>query len=222
MSTNKNQIFRFAASLVFIGLTSGCDSPDERLVAVSREASDRQAEQNRQIARQNEEIAETTRQLVDADAQARKELIEADAAARKELINSQAEAREELIAMQQGLQERQAVVDQARDELEAERREIVQDRYWDSLLGQAVGAAVLLLASILPLVLCWYLLHGLRRGNDSDQDLTEWLTLELVAEAPSLIPRLAELQSGDQHAYLPAPGDRESDELDDPLGDPTT
>jgi hypothetical protein len=215
-------MFRLAASLVLIGLTSGCDRPDERLVAVSREASDRQAEQNRQIARQNEEIADTTRQLVAADAQARKELIEADAAARQELINSQTEAREELISMQQSLQDRQATVDQARDELETERREIAQDRYWDSLLAQAVGAAVLLLASILPLVLCWYLLHGLRRGSESEEDLTEWLTMELAAEEPTLLPRLAGSKSGNQHACLPAPMAYEAGEPDDAQGDPMT
>jgi len=64
--------------LLTIALLAGCQE-DERVVQVAREAADRQAEQNRQIARQNQEIAQTTNRLVEADGLGRGLRTETDA-----------------------------------------------------------------------------------------------------------------------------------------------
>src|SRR5690349_9117100 len=63
-------LFMLASTLVGV---VGCETEDERLVEVAREASNRQAEQNQEIARQNHELAEATNRLIAADAQSRQE-----------------------------------------------------------------------------------------------------------------------------------------------------
>jgi hypothetical protein len=63
-------MFLLIASL----LLSGCGGGDERLVRLSEEAANRQAKQNQEMARQNQQTAEATKELVAADAKARAEL----------------------------------------------------------------------------------------------------------------------------------------------------
>jgi hypothetical protein len=55
--------------LSMIPLFTGCDE-DKRVAEAHREAANRQAEQNRVIARQEEHLAAATRAVVEADAQA--------------------------------------------------------------------------------------------------------------------------------------------------------
>ena len=52
-------------------VTNGCDNSTQ----IAREAADRQAEQNRQMAQLNKEVAAGTHRLVEADAKTRQELI---------------------------------------------------------------------------------------------------------------------------------------------------
>lgn len=168
-------------------LVAGCNSDDARLVEVTREASNRQAEQNQQIARQNQQLAEATKSLVQADAEARKELA----------------------ALERQLQAERALVGKQRDELERERRRIAQERYWDSVLGTAVGSATVLLAVLLPLVLCWYLLHGLRAHGD-EQAIGELLTMELIGDSPTLLPSAE--QFADERQLPPFEDGRDGEE----------
>src|SRR3954463_16626580 len=60
------------AWITAIVLTSGCD---DRATQISRQAADRQAQQNIAMVELNKEVASGTHQLVEADAQARKEII---------------------------------------------------------------------------------------------------------------------------------------------------
>jgi hypothetical protein len=158
--------------LALIGtvLAIGCDE-DKRLVEFAKEADQRQAEQNHEIAQQNHEIAAATKHLVEADAK----------------------ARQELVAMERGLQAERATVGQQRDQLEVERRQLASARQRESLLGEALAGGATLLACLLPLVLCWYLLHGLRSQNQ-DEALGELLVMELAGDTMSPL--------------LPAPGPR--------------
>jgi hypothetical protein len=158
--------------LALIGtvLAIGCDE-DKRLVEFAKEADQRQAEQNQEIAHQNHEIAAATKQLVEADAK----------------------ARQELVAMERGLQAERATVGQQRDQLEVERRQLASARQRESLLREALAGGATLLACLLPLVLCWYLLHGLRSQNH-DEALGELLVMELAGDTMSPL--------------LPAPGPR--------------
>ena len=154
-----------AVSLALVALGPlGC-SRDERLVKQAETASNRQADQNREIARQNQELAQATNRLVTADAQ----------------------ARHETLSLQRELQAEQAAIGQQRDELEQERRQIADQRHRDPLLAAVLTDLGLLLACLLPLVLCGYLIHGLRREPD-DLELAELLTVELVSDSPLLLP----------------------------------
>jgi hypothetical protein len=145
----------------------GC-STDERLVKQAEKASDRQAEQNHEIARQNQELAEATNQLVTADAQ----------------------SRQETLALQRELQNEQARLAQKRDDLETERRQIASQRQRDPIVGALLIEIGTIVACMLPLVLCGLLFHGLRHEPNA-QDLADLLTTELVSECPVLLPPLA-------------------------------
>ena len=90
-------------ALTLIALIAiGCSSGDERLVELSRQSTDRQAEQNRLVETNNRQVLEATNRLVEADAKSRTENIE---------LHRQIEAE-------------RSGVNQQRDALEQERRQI--------------------------------------------------------------------------------------------------
>lgn len=150
---------------LLLGGVVGCDE-DARVVQVAREAADRQAEQNRQIAYQNQRLAGATQSLIEADGQARKELA----------------------SLQQGLQAQQAEIGHQRDQLEADRRQVASDRAWDSQVALAAKGLGVLVACLVPLLLCWQLLHAVKHEHD-DSVLTEVLIAEITAPESPLFPR---------------------------------
>jgi hypothetical protein len=152
---------------LLIVLATGCSSnEDQRLVQLAREADQRQADQNHAMARQNEQIVEATKQLVEADAK----------------------SRQELVSLERDMQVERADIGHERDLLEAERKELSNARQRDSLLVEVLGDGIALAACLLPLILAWYLLHGLRSQN-SDEALGELLVMELAADNSSpLLP----------------------------------
>lgn len=151
---------------VLISLLIGCGETDPRVVQVAMESTRRQAEQNRQMSELQQHVAEGTRQLVDADAQARQQLAE----------------------LQRELRSDQAEVGRQRDALESERRAIASERRWDSILGTSIYAGAGILACLLPLLLCGWLLHATRDKQGTDEALAELLVEELVTDRPLLLP----------------------------------
>ena len=144
----------------------GCESEGERVAVVAREAAQRQADQNKQMAQLQGQVAEGSRQLVEAEAK----------------------ARADMTALQRDLQQSQTEVGRQRDQLEAERRQIAAERYWDGIIGNSITAAATLLACILPLLLCWAVLRRPCQDQEADVALAEFLTQELVSERPTLLP----------------------------------
>jgi hypothetical protein len=138
-------------------LAAGCDD-DQRVVDVALESAERQAQQSHDVTRLNEQVAQGTRRLAE----------------------SQAAAREELVALQRDVQ-------QQRDALDAERRELGALRWRESLLAPAVGNLGLLLVAALALALCWRLLGALKE-DPQDTALGEILTLEIAAQRSTLLP----------------------------------
>lgn len=69
MGMRTKAISRFAVALALT--IAGCDTDDARLVEATREADQRQAEQNRLVADQSQQVAEATRRLVATPAQPR-------------------------------------------------------------------------------------------------------------------------------------------------------
>lgn len=154
--------------LLLAALAGGCETNDQRLVDVTREASQRQADQNREIAHQNRQIAETTKQLVEADAK----------------------SRQELVSLERDLQTERVTIGRQRDQLEAERQKIAGDRRWDSATGGALDNAAMVVAALLPLILCWHLLHRSHRHDaEVEVEIGEILTAEIVSDHPLLLPR---------------------------------
>ena len=139
--------------------TIGCDENENaRLAQMAEQNLQRQAEQNQRMADLQREIAAGTQLLVQADAEARKEIL----------------------AVQQQLQGEQARIGQQRDVLEQERRTIALQRHRDPLIAQAIAGIGLLLACLLPLVLCWHLLREPTEPAD-DGLVAEVLLADLVA-----------------------------------------
>ncbi len=118
---------------------------DERLTQLARESADRQATQNLEMARVTRESAEATKRCAEAD--------------RK--------SRQELNAMQHDLIA-------GHDRLEADRKVLAAERYCESLLAPVISTIGAMLICVLPVAVCWYLLHGLRQ-EASHPEMAEFL-----------------------------------------------
>lgn len=146
----------------------GCDDDENsRLAEMAERHLQRQAEQNRQMNELHREVAEGTRRLVEADAQ----------------------TREEMAALAREVQAERAEVGQQRDLLESERRDLAAERRLAPIIAAAITNIGLLLACLLPLVLCWYLLQRRVEPAD-DQVVAEVLLNDLVTDRPLLLPRM--------------------------------
>jgi hypothetical protein len=160
---------RLAQLILTTLLLTGCGrSTDERLLQQAEKHAAQQAETHRQVARQQQEVAEGSRRLVEADAK----------------------ARQEMASMQNGLREDQAEIGRQRDQLETERREMATQRYRDPIIASAIVNVGLVLAALLPLLVCVYVLWFVARTRDSDEAVTEVLIEEIVAEKPRLLPAI--------------------------------
>ena len=74
-----------------------------------------------------------------------------------------------------------------RDALKADRSELDTQRHRDSVVATAIQSAALVIACVLPLVVCWYLLRSVRDEGD-DPVVTEVLISELTTDRPRLLP----------------------------------
>jgi hypothetical protein len=178
--------------LLLVAATGCRESNDDRLVGMAQEHAARQAEQNRQVAELHKQLAEGSRQLVEADAR----------------------AREELTVLQHDLRADRAEVGRQRDQLEAERRQIAEQRNCDPLIAAAILHVGLVLACLLPLAFGVYVLWSPRRRGDSDDTLVELLIEEVVADRPPIGLRDSTPPLAPPSALIEAPS-----EVDQDVGD---
>jgi hypothetical protein len=150
-----------APLLALIGVS--CSSGDERLVELSRQSADRQAEQNRLVETNNRQVLEATNRLIEADAKSRAENVE----------------------LHRQIETERSGVDQQRDALEQERRQIAGERIRDPIIAESIRALAGLIAAILPLLVCLFLLRGLFHKSDQEA-LAEVLIEDLVSRQPLL------------------------------------
>ncbi|MEQ8788430.1 MAG: hypothetical protein RIC55_19120 [Pirellulaceae bacterium] len=136
-------------------LIAGCEGRDDRLADFAEKANSQQAEQNRAVTELNREAVESHRRVAEA--------VE--------------KSRQDITSLERDVQ-------QQRQRLDEERRQISEQRQRDSLLVPVVETAGVLVVCSLPLVLAWYLLHGLRGQDD---DVSEVLIHELVGDSPRLL-----------------------------------
>jgi len=162
---------------------AGCTGDDGRLAEYAKNSVEQQTRQNEQIARQNQEVTHQNRQVVEAA----RNLVEADAKARQEMVAAQK-------SLQAGLQSERSTLDQQRQDLELERKDIARHRYWEPVVAQAITGCGVLLACLLPLVICVYVLRSLHHDRGEESELNELLVTELTAESPRLLLPPAEIR----------------------------
>ena len=191
MQTHKRMILLTVLALMVT--TTGCEEDEnenKRLAEMAERQLQRQVEQNRHMAELQHEVAEGARQLVQADA----------------------EAREEMVALHRDVQAERTEIGRQRDSLEDERKVIASQRHRDPVIAAAITNVGLLLACLLPLVLCWYLLRRPMEPAD-DGAVTEVLLQDLVSDNPLLLPRVEQPReigcgdTGDTHCLTDASGD---------------
>ncbi len=157
--------------LALIVLTSGCDESKE-VARVAEEGAKRQAEQTKKAFELQKEVATGSKNLVTADA----------------------EARRELIALQTEIQTQRANVDRERDKLEeerrmmvAERQAIVADQRRESMLGNVFRGSSVVLIVVLAFSFCCYLVKA-ASSSDSTVEINELFLNEILADEPVFLP----------------------------------
>ena len=143
---------------LLILLAAGCSSPDERLAHLAEATSTQQAQQNQAVTELNREAGENHRRVVEAVEQ----------------------SRQSIVFLERDLQLQRDTIDQ-------ERRSLANERHLESLLGPVLNSLGMLMVAALPLVLCWYLLHGVRGQNDQEE-ISGVLIQELAASESPLLP----------------------------------
>jgi len=103
-------------------------------------------------------------------------------------VEGEAKARTELVALQRDLQKAQAEIGRQRDVLEEERRQWAGQRGRDPILAAAITSVGVVLACLLPLLLCIYVVRALRDEATNDAAVAELLVEELAADQPLLLP----------------------------------
>ena len=171
---------------------AGCESSDHRLARMAEETTREQAQQNERLAEQHHEIAQASRQLIEAGAESRAEFHE----------------------LTQDLHAERSEVGRQRDRLEDERKQLATARQRDPLIASAVLQIGLGLLCLLPLLVCVYVLRAVTSGttDDNPQALAELLVLDITSEQPLLLPRL-------EHAVEARQQDRNSASTLLPKGD---
>jgi hypothetical protein len=163
-----------ALTLAVIGCSS---APDDRLADLARRAAEQQARQNERIAQQTQAVVQQSQRLTEAA----QELVERDAEARRELVQAQHQ-------LQSGVAAERSSVDRQREVMETERRELATQRNRDPIIAAAVQGLGLMLACLLPLVICLYVLRHLGGEPAGDEALGELLIEELTSDRPLLLP----------------------------------
>ena len=154
-------------TLTLILLIGVSCSPDEnsRVAELATQQLKRQADQNRRMSELQQEVASGSRELVEADAN----------------------ARQEMVTLQREMQTERNEIGHQRDQLEAERREIVDSRNRDPIIAAAITRVAFVVVSLLPLLICWLLLQQKVEPADKNE-ITELLLDDLVSSEPRLMP----------------------------------
>ena len=155
-------------TIAILAMIAGC-SDDERVARIATQAADRQAQQNEEMTRLQREVAQGTRRLVEADA----------------------EARREIVVVHQELQSERGELNEQWNTLEDERKEIARQRRVQSAfvpIAQGIGMALL---TALLIGFCWSLVYGLQRTDDSDAQLVEMLVRDIASDRPAILPARA-------------------------------
>jgi len=156
---NRTMKLRFS-TLMTLAVLAAILSCDDSATQVAREAAQRQAQQNNEMARVTSESAATTRRLVEEQGQSRHEL------------------HAERTQLSAGW-----------NDLEVERQAIAGARQTDSRLATVVRGGGATLAALLALGLAWLTLFGMSRRDDSEDIVCDILITDLTSNCPMRIRR---------------------------------
>lgn len=197
MSNGKSDagvVFILLALVVIFIQCGGCGGSDHgRVAEMARESLNRQAEQNAQMARQSQQVAEAAKNLVAADAESRKEFVQ----------------------LQHELQDERETLNTGRDSLEEDRRDLAVERQRESILGSILTRLGFFAMAVIPFVLSGFLLRSVLWRDNPDDALSEILLTDLASDEPRL---LITAEAGKDQRLLPAepPADGEPMSTDPP------
>ncbi len=168
------------ATAVAITGIAGCGDPpdmrDQRLaefaqdvMKTQKEQNDRIADQSQAVVKQSQHVAEAARDLVRQDAEARREMV---------LVHADLVSR---------LDKQRSVVEEARDRLEQERREIAHRRSRDPVIARAVESVGLSVLCLVPVAVSLFVIRQMTAGHADDAVVAELLTVELARTAQKLL-----------------------------------
>ena len=166
------------AAVLLLATIGGCGrSPDERLADFARQTMTEQIKQNDRMAEQSQAVVEGSHQL----AETAKELVEHDAEARRELIAAQQELTSQLNGQQ-------SAIYTGHEQLEQDRREIAEQRHRDPIIAAVIQDFGLFIACLLPLVVAVFVIRQMQSQEPDHAAVAELLVLELTADEPRLLP----------------------------------
>ena len=142
---------------------TGCQTESERIATLSQEHTRRQAEQSLRMVELQAHVTAGSQALVEADAS----------------------ARGEIIGLQRDIQSERAEIDQQRDKLEVERKQLANERRRAPVISAAITSIGLLLACLLPLLVCLTLLSN--RGDPVDDQAVWQVLLDETASDTNLL-----------------------------------
>jgi hypothetical protein len=133
------------------------------------------------------------------------------AEASRQLVEADAKSRTEIVALQRDLQQGQTELGRQRDQLEDDRRGFADQRNRDPIIANTLTVVGTTIACLLPLVLGIYLARGLRDSSQIESTLAEILVDEIVTDKPVLLPPPSSLTALN-HEMDSAAGKREGAE----------
>ena len=165
-------------ALLLLATIGGCGrSPDERLADFAERTMSEQIKQNDRMADQSQAVVEESHQL----AETAKELVEHDAEARRELIAAQQELTSQLNGQQ-------TVIHAGHQQLEQDRCEIAEQRHRDPIIAAVIQDFGLFIACLLPLVVAVFVIRQIQSQEPDHAAVDELLILEMTADEPRLLP----------------------------------
>jgi hypothetical protein len=165
-------------ALLVLGVVGGCGrAPDERLAEFAQQSMTEQRKQNDRIADQSQAVVAESHQL----AETAKELVEHDAEARRELIAAQQELTSQLNGQQ-------SAIHTGHQQLEQDRREIAEQRHRDPIIAAVIQNIGLTLACLLPLLVAVFVIRQMQSQEPDHAAVAELLILEMTADEPRLLP----------------------------------
>jgi predicted small lipoprotein YifL len=167
----------FAAVLLLATIVGCGREPDERLADFAQQTMSEQVRQNDRMADQSQAVVAESHQL----AETAKELVEHDAEARRELIAAQQELTSQLNGQQ-------SAIYTGHEQLEQDRREIAEQRHRDPIIAAVIQAFGLFIACLLPLVVAVFVIRQMQSQEPDHAAVAELLVLELTADEPRLLP----------------------------------